>query len=176
MSDKIIIKLKNIRNLNNVEYADRLSDSEKEIDETINDIGLPEPESKDMFCSFAKDDNKEIEELLSRPSLIYQEEIKIDDNKNEQKSNEVQKVKEMLPEEKKEENINIKLEENASQSNGKEKEIEANNENKKKNSANFEEIKNAEIVEIQQYIPSNISKSLEEILNYLKETCPLKYV
>ena len=38
-----------------------------------------------------------------------------------------------------------------------------------------EEVKTME-VQIETFIPPNISKGLEEVLNFLKETCPLKYV
>ena len=229
LSEKVLNKLKNITNLNNCEYPlEKYSDSENQIEETINDITMPEAmEPKEIFSSFAQPYSKELDDLFGRASIVCEEERKNEENfdgKNNEKdmkkfeenfrekseklkdfdekskdfgekSNEnlEEKSKKKSDEnfdekskEKSNENLDEKSKENLKEKsnektneNLKEKTIEkstkekTNEKTKEKSNENFEENK---LAEIQSNIPLNISKSLEEIMDFLKETCQIKYV
>jgi len=182
LSEKVLNKLKNITNLNNCECPqEKYSDSENQIEETINDINMPESlEPKEIFSSFAQPYSKELDELFSRASIICEEEkngenfgeknVEKDQKNFEEnfagKSNEKTKDFEEKTKDFDEKSNEIE--------NEKTKENEKTNENtKEKSNVSFEENK---ITDIQPIIPLNISKSLEEILFFLKENCEIKYV
>lgn len=202
LNEKIIIKLKNITNLKDCDYPPLENDSENNnfMEETINDF-MPEQENnKDVFVSFANQNIKEIDELFNRASIINIEEEKALENpeilkENSNKIEDEQKSLDKTPEnkeksvenlennqeniEKVQENIEIQPKEESIYTKTEDISIQKpeNIREKEKKQANCEEeFKNNEISITKNNLHDNISQSLQEILKYLKETCPIKYV
>lgn len=128
--------------------------------------------------------------MFKRASLIYDEERKFEERKesfmfeskeiskgpeeNEKSNEKLGKYSESIsPElEKKEDK---KLEKESPKIEHKQ-EFEKKQEKKEEPTKEKEEEVKSTDAQIENFIPPNISKSLEEVLNFLKETCPLKYV
>ena len=124
--------------------------------------------------------------MFNRASLIYDEERKFEERKesfmfeNKEIGKETEEKDEKItdklgkysesisPELEKKEVHNFEQKESPKLEQKQEKKDEANKEKE-------EEVKTME-VQIETFIPPNISKNLEEVLNFLKDTCPLKYV
>jgi len=170
LSEKMLNKLRDITNLKNCEYAQEKSDSEiNPVEETINDIIFPDEGNKEFFTvenkelSSAELNNKEVDEMFKRASVICDEEKKYEEKKDDIMLESKEDVKEK-------EGINkeiTKIERNPDKSEALPLE---------KSNLNEEESKVVEMPSIDNFIPINISKSLEEILLFLKETCPIKFV
>ena len=191
LSEKIINKLRDITNLKNCDYAPPKSDSENNpVEETINDINMPDIEVKEFFTPENKDfimsaelNNKDVDEMFNRASLIYEEERKFEEkkenlmfgNKEIKKETEEQNLEAKTPDKiiKYDESPSPQLEKSESPKLEQKASTEEKTEPPKEKQE--EEVKSLEL-QIEPFIPQNISKSLEEILNFLKETCPLKYV
>lgn len=203
LDEKIILKLRNITNLKDCEYPTMENDSENNnfMEETINDF-MPEQENnKDVFVSFANQNIKEIDELFNRASIINLEEEKVLEKSeilkdNAEKTEDEQKSFDKTPENNKEktiENLEINRENSENLQENVENKPEKDNlntnpenimiqkpENIKEKEENQlkheEELKSNEVSLVKNNLHDNISQSLHEILKYLKETSPIKYV
>ena len=145
------------------------------------------PENKD-FINSAELNTKDVDEMFKRASLICDEERKFEERKEsfifESKENAKEPEEKSFDEKtsdklgKYSENLSPELINKKGQ-NFEQKESPKLEQNQEKKEEVFkekeEEVKTGE-VQIETFIPANISKGLEEVLNFLKETCPLKYV